>query len=108
MLQKLEPSSGLDIFAAQFQVNIGVGQHLVVGMLGTDLIIVLREQDIALYASRYGDLRHRIKSHCQQQRGRQQQPSGKICHTPPVLFSQQSAHLVDEFLLGAVGVTAMF
>ena len=51
ILQELKTSAGIHIFAAQFQVHIGIGQHFVIGMLCSNFIVLLREKDVTLDAA---------------------------------------------------------
>ena len=52
VLQKLEARAGIHILALQGCLDVGVGERPVVGVLGADGIVVLRNEDVALYATR--------------------------------------------------------
>ena len=51
MFQELKARSSLYILAAQLQVHISIGQHLVIAVLGANLVIILGEEDVALDAT---------------------------------------------------------
>ena len=66
VFQELKPCTSIHILAAQVQIDIGIGQHLVLGMLGTDFFIIFRYQDIALDTAAHCHLGKSGQS-CQQQ-----------------------------------------
>ena len=53
MLQKLEAGTCVDILTLQAYVGIGIGQRPVTGVFGTNFLVVLRNKDVALDASRH-------------------------------------------------------
>ena len=55
MFQKLETRSGIDVFALQSRLDIGVRQCPVVGFLRADGLVVLRNENVALNAARHHD-----------------------------------------------------
>ena len=72
IFQELKPRTCIDIFTAQVQVQIGIGQYLVITVFCTDFVIILRDKDVTLYAPAHRHLSI-DRRHCYQQHNRQQQ-----------------------------------
>ena len=51
MLKIFESESGLCIFALCLEVYISIGESPVAGFLGTNFLVILRNEYIALYAA---------------------------------------------------------
>ena len=71
IFQELKPRTCIDIFTAQVQVQIGIGQHLVITMFSTDFVIILRNKDVTLDTTTQRHLSENRR--CYQQHNRQQQ-----------------------------------
>ena len=48
ILEELKTPASLYKFAGELQVHIGIGQHLILVMLGADCLIFLGDEDVAL------------------------------------------------------------
>ena len=107
VLKELKPSSSIHILAAQFQVNIGVGQRPIAIMLGTNLFIVLWNEDIALNATAEGHLS--LCRRCRKQHRRHQQQDKAIdsAHAWTRLLGQEIANLLYELILGTIGISTV-